>query len=125
MVCAYEITESLDYLPHPLALGRQHCGTKGDYLVESNDGVLSIARRQIFEDVYVPLTEQMELAPESASSPFEIARRSSTSLPSPGIAHPKKASRLREAHPSFLPLLARKSPQPYRDRHTAAGVRSL
>src|SRR5271170_1653343 len=35
------------------SLGRQHSGRKGDYLVESSDGVLSIAPRQIFEDVYV------------------------------------------------------------------------
>lgn len=35
--------------------GRQHSGSKGDYLVESSDGVFRIAPRQIFEDVYVPL----------------------------------------------------------------------
>ena len=38
------------------ALGRQHCGRKGDYLVESFEGVLSIAPRQIFEDS-APLRE--------------------------------------------------------------------
>lgn len=38
------------------ALGRQHCGRKGDYLVESFEGVLSIAPRQIFEDIYVPMS---------------------------------------------------------------------
>jgi hypothetical protein len=37
------------------SLGREHSGRKGDYLVESSDGVLSIAPRQIFEDVYVPM----------------------------------------------------------------------
>jgi hypothetical protein len=37
------------------SLGRQHSGRKGDYLVESSDGVLSIAPRQIFEDVYVSM----------------------------------------------------------------------
>lgn len=36
------------------ALGRQHSGGKGDYLVESSDGVISIAPRRIFEDIYVP-----------------------------------------------------------------------
>lgn len=41
-------------------LGRQHCGRRGDYLVESSDGRISIAPRQIFEDIYVPilLTEE-------------------------------------------------------------------
>ena len=38
------------------SLGRQHSGRKGDYLVESSDGVLSIAPRQIFEDVYVSMS---------------------------------------------------------------------
>jgi hypothetical protein len=36
-------------------LGRPHSGRKGDYLVESSDGVLRIAPRQIFEDIYVPM----------------------------------------------------------------------
>jgi hypothetical protein len=36
-------------------LGRQHCGRKGDYLVESSDGVISIAPRKIFEDIYVSM----------------------------------------------------------------------
>ena len=35
------------------SLGRRHSGRKGDYLVESSEGVLSIAPRQIFEDIYV------------------------------------------------------------------------
>ena len=37
------------------ALGREHRGQKGDYLVESSDGVLRIAPREIFEDVYVAM----------------------------------------------------------------------
>ena len=40
------------------ALGRRHSGRKGDYLVESSDGVISIAPRQIFEDIYVPMAMQ-------------------------------------------------------------------
>jgi len=37
------------------ALGRQHSGRKGDYLVESADGVISITPRRIFEDIYVAM----------------------------------------------------------------------
>ncbi len=37
------------------SLGRQHSGRKGDYLVESSDGVLRIAPRKLFEDIYVPI----------------------------------------------------------------------
>jgi hypothetical protein len=36
-------------------LGREHSGSKGDYLVESSDGLQRIAPREIFEDIYVPM----------------------------------------------------------------------
>jgi len=35
------------------ALGREHCGRKGDYLVEFSDGAVRITPRHFFEDVYV------------------------------------------------------------------------
>jgi hypothetical protein len=35
------------------ALGREHSGQAGDYLVESSDGSRRIAPREIFEDIYV------------------------------------------------------------------------
>jgi hypothetical protein len=53
LVKAKQLSSSLSFIDH---LGRQHCGRKGDYLVESSDGVLSIAPRRIFEDIYVPMT---------------------------------------------------------------------
>jgi hypothetical protein len=53
------------------ALGRQHSGRKGDYLVESSDGVLRIAPRQIFEDIYVPLAGE----PSAVESGFEAEAR--------------------------------------------------
>ena len=46
-------------------LGREHHGRKGDYLVESSDGLQRIAPREIFEDIYVP----MGLAQDSQPSP--------------------------------------------------------
>jgi len=52
LVKAKQLNSNLTFTDH---LGRQHCGRKGDYLVESCDGVLSIAPRRIFEDIYVPL----------------------------------------------------------------------
>lgn len=54
LVKAKQLSSTLSFTDH---LGRQHCGRKGDYLVESFDGVLSIAPRQIFEDVYVSMSE--------------------------------------------------------------------
>jgi hypothetical protein len=69
LVKAKQLSSNLSFTDH---LGRQHCGRKGDYLVESCDGVLSIAPRQIFEDIYVP----MGLAPPSpqtSSAESEVA----------------------------------------------------
>lgn len=52
LVKAKQLSSSLSFVD---ALGRQHSGRKGDYLVESSDGVVSIAPRQIFEDIYVAI----------------------------------------------------------------------
>jgi hypothetical protein len=50
LVNAKQLNSTLSFVDH---LGRQHRGRKGDYLVESSDGVISIAPRRIFEDIYV------------------------------------------------------------------------
>jgi hypothetical protein len=89
------------------SLGRQHSGRKGDYLVESSDGVLRIAPRQIFEDIYVPLMVADGKNPETV----EIFPQP-TALPQP-ITLRKRAG---SAPLSIPPHLARKSPQPCRDR---------
>jgi hypothetical protein len=60
LVNAKQLNSSLSFVDH---LGRQHLGRKGDYLVESSDGVLSIAPRHIFEDIYVP----MSLSPQPSN----------------------------------------------------------
>jgi len=52
LVKAKQLNSSLSFID---SLGRQHSGRKGDYLVESADGVLRIAPRQIFEDIYVAI----------------------------------------------------------------------
>src|SRR5271156_2132702 len=77
LVKAKQLTTSLTFAD---VLGRQHTGRKGDYLVESSDGVLRIAPRQIFEDIYVPLlsddtAEQLEI-PTGPSLPVHLLRKS-------------------------------------------------
>jgi hypothetical protein len=52
LIKAKPLTEPLSFVD---ALGRQHRGQPGDYLIESSDGNRSIQRRDIFEDVYVPM----------------------------------------------------------------------
>ncbi len=74
LVKAKQLSASLSFVD---SLGRQHSGRKGDYLVESCDGVVSITPRQIFEDVYVPML---------TDSVVPIARASETArgkLPQP------------------------------------------
>jgi hypothetical protein len=63
-------------------LGRQHSGRKGDYLVESFDGVLSIAPRHIFEDIYVVMNSEQGEVPSSPAahapaghSPADVRRK--------------------------------------------------
>lgn len=50
-------------------LGREHHGKPGDYVVESSEGVMRIAPREIFEDIYVVLEQavSLEAAPEPIS----------------------------------------------------------
>lgn len=52
LIRARQLREPLIFVD---ALGREHRGQKGDYLVESSDGVRRIAPREIFEDVYVAM----------------------------------------------------------------------
>jgi len=56
LVKAKQLSSSLSFVD---SLGRQHSGRKGDYLVESSDGVISIAPRQIFEDIYVTMLPEL------------------------------------------------------------------
>ena len=52
LVKAKQLSSPLSFVD---AFGRQHSGRKGDYLVESSEGVISITPRQIFEDIYVSM----------------------------------------------------------------------
>jgi hypothetical protein len=123
LVKGQQLTTSLTFID---LLGRQHCGRKGDYLVESSDGVLSIAPRQIFEDIYVPLrTDQNSAQDETSEQPgfppeCETPRQDKTSRQFETV-------RQRETRTlSLPPHLTRKSPQPYPDRRNPSpGLRSL
>jgi hypothetical protein len=63
LVNAKQLNSSLSFVDH---LGRKHCGHKGDYLVESSDGVISIAPRRIFEDIYVPMSQPEQSGGQSS-----------------------------------------------------------
>jgi len=120
LVKAKQLTTSLTFTD---VLGRQHSGRKGDYLVESSDGVLRIAPRQIFEDIYVPLLAGEDQNPEQPGTPPQYE----TQLQG-GSSPQRETLREREipATLSLPPHLTRKSPQPYRDRRNLSpGLRSF
>ena len=85
LVKAKQLSSALSFVD---SFGRQHSGRKGDYLVESSDGVISIAPRQIFEDIYVAMLpeDKSQFAP-----PADTLRRK---LPQPCRDRRTSASRL-------------------------------
>ena len=60
LIRAKQLTGPLEFRD---ALGREHRGQRGDYLVESSDGTQRIAPREIFEDVYVAMGSAVEKWP--------------------------------------------------------------
>jgi hypothetical protein len=78
LIKARQLTQPLLFVD---ALGREHRGQAGDYLVESSDGGRRIAPRLIFEDVYVamgPADERWPARLEPAVSLSAPRRRMST-----------------------------------------------
>ena len=75
LVRARQLTEPLVFTD---ALGREHQGNRGDYLVESSDGSQRIAPKDIFEDIYVamgPADSDNWAASGSRRSLPELSRR--------------------------------------------------
>jgi hypothetical protein len=69
LVRAQQLTEPLFFVD---ALGREHHGNKGDYLVESADGYRRIAPQEIFEDIYVAMNGVAERWPFVAKREWPV-----------------------------------------------------
>jgi len=65
LVRARQLTQPLVFTD---PLGREQRGSPGDYLVQSSEGLLRIAPKEIFEDVYVLLRQ-----PEPGQQPLNAA----------------------------------------------------
>ena len=79
LVRAKQLTEPLAFTD---PLGREHHGRPGDYLVQSSEGLLRIAPREIFEDVYVVMEQQTERhAPKSLLHPASAEHLTPASAP--------------------------------------------
>ena len=70
LIRARQLTGPLEFRD---VLGREHRGERGDYLVESSDGLLRIAPREIFEDVYVAMDFAVENRPLQTRPRFSIS----------------------------------------------------
>ena len=122
LVKAKQLSSNLTFVDH---LGRQHCGRKGDYLVESFDGVLSIAPRRIFEDIYVLMSAPDSLANEAAMTEPKLDRLPFEPLEIEEV-HLEKATMPRKRVEACMvgrdePIRdRRKLPQPCRDRRASA-----
>jgi hypothetical protein len=131
LVKAKQLNSTLSFTDH---LGRQHCGRKGDYLVESCDGVLSITPRRIFEDVYVPmgLTPDSPLPAPLSNEEHESSSSSRDNLPLASLRmEPLHVEKLKstfrdEMYRSITeektPRTNRKSPQPVRVAPSRLGL---
>jgi hypothetical protein len=137
LVKAKQLSSTLSFTDQ---LGRQHCGRKGDYLVESSDGVISIAPRRIFEDIYVPMSLRGQPAAEATikettiSEPpldcrtFEALEIDELKLGKRPISRPRVDEKFPVRHDMLQRAMAgqveaarsrRKLPQPCRDRRAS------
>ena len=108
LVKAKKLNSGLSFIDH---LGRQHCGRKGDYLVESCDGVLSIAPKQIFEDIYVAMTGRPARSASRPASHIEHEK----AVESLNVERINAASfRPNQSAAIPPPPVRRKLPQPFR-----------
>jgi hypothetical protein len=116
LVKAKQLSSSLTFID---PLGRQHSGRKGDYLVES-DGMLRIAPRQIFEDIYVTISPREAKKNEADKNKAGDRNTEGDFLSDHEPMFPprrKPAQKITRPAPSGQPL-RRKLPQSFRDRRT-------
>ena len=129
LVNAKQLNSSLSFVDH---LGRQHCGRKGDYLVESSDGVISIAPRHIFEDIYVPISsagasetrasmlDLNGLSEAAIERKFEALQIEELKLPEAPV-RPEAAANVQSQPRNYgTASFRRKLPQSCRDRRDSA-----
>lgn len=122
LVKAKQLNSGLTFTDH---LGRQHCGRKGDYLVESCDGVLSIAPRRIFEDIYVPMGLTPDPTPQRSNEEEPVSLR--LGLPIDPLRIEKIQTNFRDNAFGSVTLdktarTQRKTPQPVRVTSSRLGL---
>ena len=99
LVRARQLTEPLAFTD---PLGREHRGRPGDYLAQSPEGLLRIAPREIFEDVYVSMERKTDRE-TTRQTQRETARETARAAPksvfrSPSTEHIRTASAADNMH---------------------------
>jgi hypothetical protein len=138
LVNAKQLNSTLSFVDH---LGRHQRGRKGDYLVESSDGVISIAPRRIFEDIYVLMPAprasasaetivDMErtihtttLGERQINADIDLPKFAGLEVQAPMLRKPSTGSRPMWQKRSVLAhatRVQRKMPQPCRDGRSSA-----
>ena len=127
LIKAKQLSSSFSFVDH---LGREHCGRKGDYLVESSEGVLSIAPRRVFEDIYVLMStgggphwnSQMpnndRPNDDRSIDQFFIEPLNIEELEISQVVRPRRSPDARQDRHNDAARVRRKLPQPCRDRRT-------
>jgi len=82
LIRAKQLTEPLSFCD---ALGREHHGCLGDYLVESSDGTRRIAPREIFEDIYVAMGPAADNWPAFNRRVLPLSQLKETASQRPGF----------------------------------------
>lgn len=138
LVNAKQLSSTLSFVDH---LGRQHRGRKGDYLVESSDGVLSIAPRRVFEDIYVLMpaargsdsaaiidmertTRTTTLGKRQINADIDLPKFEALDIQETMLRKPSTGSRpmnlAKAVGPGHASRVQRKMPQPCRDGRSSA-----
>jgi hypothetical protein len=109
-------------------LGRQHSGRRGDYLVQSSEGIVSITPRKIFEDIYVAMpadfatqSSKCKFARKQAVLPLDFAIAASIET-LPTRKAPSRFNDARQPDSSGIARARRKSPQPVRPTSSRLGL---
>jgi hypothetical protein len=119
LVKAKQLSSSLTFVD---PLGRPHSGRKGDYLVET-DGMLRIAPRQIFEDIYVTISPREAKKNDAGRSQSNRDNGNCVLSNSEPISPTRRKPAQKVAHLApGGPHLRRKLPQPTRDRIIGPGL---
>ena len=86
VVRARQLTEPLVFTD---ALGREHSGHPGDYVVESSEGFRCIRPRALFESIYVPL----QASPSGTSHARGLSQAGSPGALAPQTAPERQPAR--------------------------------